>query len=471
MKAMSFLFIGFAAISLFLVSACQQQPAAPKAKYVFLFIGDGMGTAQVNAAEAFLGSLNGNTYQPLNFREFTHTCLSTTYAATRFITCSAAAGTALATGKKTAIGRISMNVAGDTALETIAEKAEKHDMKVGIISSVSLDHATPAVFYAHQRNRSLYHEIGLDLARSDVDFFGGGGFLDPVRINEGDTTDVLALAKANGFKYINDAGAFRALEPSGERILFVNPVLADGASMLYAIDQPDDYVTLGEITRRAIRHLDNEKGFFIMVEGGKIDWLCHANDPGAMVQEVIDFSEAVSEAIAFYHQHPDETLIIVTADHETGGLGLGTSLMKYDTDYSLLANQEMSGEAFNMMIAEWRKDNHINDKGFKIMLKLIEEHYGIGGEGAPIVLDEKERDAFEKAFLALDLSQEGEYGDYNMLTYLCSETLSHHAGLGWTSSAHTGVCVPVYSIGVNSEAFTGSIDNTDIPRIIMETID
>ncbi len=471
MRITRFFFIGIAAISFFLLTACQQQPATPKAKYVFLFIGDGMGVAQVNATEAYLGSLNANTYQILNFREFPHTGLSTTYAATRFITGSAAAGTALATGSKTAIGRISMDVAGDSALETIAEKAKKLDMKVGIISSVSLDHATPAAFYAHQKNRGMYHEIGLDLAQSDVDFFGGGGFRDPVRISGADTADVMALAMANGYNYVNDAGTFRALEPSAERVLFVNPALTDGASMMYAIDQPDDYVTLAEITRKAIRHLDNENGFFIMVEGGKIDWLCPANAPGAMVQEVVDLSEAVEEAIAFYRQHPDETLIIVTADHETGGLGLGTNLMEYDTDYSLLANQKMSGEAFNLMTAEWRKDNHINEKGFKMMLKLTEEYYGIGGEGAPIVLSEKERDAFEKAFMALDLSQEGEYSDYNMLTYLCSETLSQHAGMGWTSSAHTGVCVPVYSIGLNSEAFTGSVDNTDIPRIIMETID
>jgi alkaline phosphatase len=209
----------------------------------------------------------------------------------------------------------------------------------------------------------------------------------------------------------------------------------------------------------------------MMVEGGKIDWVCHANDAGAMVHEVIDFSEAVDAAIEFYHEHPEETLIIVTADHETGGLGMGSNLMKYETDYALLGEQQLSGEAFNKVTAEWLKENKLDEEGFDAMLSLLGETFGIGGEGAPIPLSKEELSVMKDAFMELGKTQEGEYGDYTRLTYLATKLLGDHAGLGWTSSKHTGLPVPVYAIGVNSEAFSGNIDNTDIPRIIRETIE
>lgn len=466
MKTFRILAIALATFTFVFISSCHEQAPEPKAKYVFLFIGDGMGISQVKATEAYLGSLSGKHSEALNFSKFPVSGWNSTYAANRFITGSAAAGTALATGHKTNIGRISVDTSGKVPLESLAEKAKNKGYRVGIISSVSIDHATPAVFYAHQPSRNMYHEIGLDLANSDIDFFGGGGFKEPVR----EDVDVLEQAKENGFNYINDVDGFIALQPSDDKILFVNPQLTDGAAMMYAIDQPDDYITLADITEKAIEYLYNDKGFFMMVEGGKIDWLCHANDAAAMVHEVIDFADAVETAISFAQKHPDETLIIITADHETGGLGMGSNLMKYDTDYSLLAHQQLSGEEFNKLISEWRKTNHLNEKGFKIMLKVLEENFGLGGEGAPIPMSEKEISSLKQAFMGLGLSQEGEYGDYSPLTYLSTELVSHHAGLGWTSTKHTGVSVPVFATGVNSEAFEGTTDNTDIPKLIWESL-
>ena len=465
MNKFKLFFLALTALTFIITVSCEPQKEK-KAKYVFLFIGDGMGLAQVTASEAHLAEVNDEEFSHFDFAEFPHTGISTTHAATRFITGSAAAGTALATGEKTAIGRISMDINADSALNTIAEKAKKLGMKVGILSSVSLDHATPAVFYAHQPSRDMYHEISLDLAASNFDFFGGGGFKDPVR---GDV-DVVELAKENGFNYIDNEAGFDALQASDEKVIFVNPELTSGASMYYAIDQDEDYVTLAEITEKAINYLDNENGFFMMVEGGKIDWLCHANDAGATVQEVIDFSDAVDVAIEFYNQHPDETLIIVTADHETGGLGMGSYSMKYETDYSLLQHQKTSGENFNVFLSEWTKNNHLNAKGFKIMLNELEDNFGIGGEGAPIELSEKEMEQVHKAFKGLKLVEEGEYGFDSPLTKLTTSILANHAGLGWTSGSHTAQPVPVYAIGFNGECFSGTIDNTDIPKIILKSI-
>jgi len=467
MNRFKLFFLALAALGFIITGSCEPQKEEQKAKYVFLFIGDGMGLAQVTATEAYLAAVNDEGFNHFEFAKFPHAGISTTHAETRFITGSAAAGTALATGEKTAIGRISMDVNADSALATIAESAKNQGMKVGILSSVSLDHATPAVFYAHQPSRNMYHEISLDLAASNFDFFGGGGLKDPVR----EEVDAVELARENGFNYINDEASFDALQPSDEKVIFVNPELTDGASMYYAIDQDEDYITLAEITEKAIEYLDSENGFFMMVEGGKIDWLCHANDAAAAVQEVIDFSDAVDVALEFYRQHPDETLIIVTADHETGGLAMGNNFKGYEIDYALLQHQKISGENFNKFLAEWIKDNHLNAKGFKIMLNVIEDHFGIGGEGAPIELSEKEMDQVHKAFKGLNLVEEGEYGFDSPLTKLSTGLIAKHAGIGWTSMKHTGLPVPVYAIGVNGECFSGTIDNTDIPKIILKSIE
>jgi len=144
---------------------------AQQAKYVFYFIGDGMGFAHIATTEAYLAEINGeNGFEKLNFNGFPAVGIATNHAETRLITGSAAAGTSLATGHKTTINTISMDGPRETRLTTIAEEAKKHGLKVGIISSVSINHATPAVFYAHQPLRSNYYEIGLDLINSGFNF-------------------------------------------------------------------------------------------------------------------------------------------------------------------------------------------------------------------------------------------------------------------------------------------------------------
>jgi alkaline phosphatase len=151
-----------------------------KAKYVFLFIGDGMGLAQVNLTEAYLAAIKNEIgFEHLNFTKFPQVGLASTYANNAMITCSAAAGTALATGHKTNIGRISMDPTGSEPYESIATKAKKAGYKVGIVTSTSIDHATPSAFYAHQPDRSMYFAIGVQLTQSQFDFFAGGGFLIP----------------------------------------------------------------------------------------------------------------------------------------------------------------------------------------------------------------------------------------------------------------------------------------------------
>lgn len=439
-------------------------------KYIFLFIGDGMGVAQVNTTEAYLAAIEGSKgFEHLSFTEFPVFGLCETYAANRLITCSAAAGTALATGNKTNINWISMNPADSSEYVTIAEKAKQKKYKVGIITSVSIDHATPAVFYAHETDRNNYFEIGLDLANSSVDFIGGGGFLEPEGIFQDKKVNVWDEVKKKGFTVINSISDFNELKELRGKVIVSAPVLAEEAALPFSIDSDDNDLSLAEITSKAIELLENETGFFMMVEGGKIDWACHGNDPGTLVNDVIAFDEAVKEAVEFMEKHPSETLIIVTADHETGGLALGNKQMSYESNLKILQYQDLSsGE----LLKRVRALKASNDTSFSSILALLNKHLGFNDinkvplySHEMITLAEKWSQSLEAEKNAGD---ENPYGESDPLVKEAFRLFNQKAGIGWTSSSHTAINVPVYAIGAGAEKFSGLIDNTDIPKLIEE---
>lgn len=441
-------------------------------KYAFLFIGDGMGVAQVNTAEAYLAAINNEKgFHHLSFTQFPDAGLVSTYADNRFITCSAAAGTAFATGYKTNIGHISTDTSGQIPFKSIATICKEQGMKVGIMTSVSIDHATPAVFYAHQPSRSNYFEIGIDLANSDFDFFGGGGFMSPVDTVDGSVVNAIELAKEKGFSYIDTYDGLMNLKAGAGRIIAVHPDLIEGsAAMPFAIDNPAA-PALADFTSKAIELLDNEKGFFVMVEGGKIDWACHSNDAASSIHETIAFDQAIQVALEFYKKHPDETLIIVTADHETGGMALGAEKTKYDTHFELMQYQKVSIDKFNLILADFEKSMSGNKETNRTaLLDLVATHFGLGKE---ISITDEEKAALWLAFeKTLQSGNEGEttYSDFPPLTESIIKMVSEKAGIGWTTYSHTGINVPIYAIGPGAELFSGVIDNTDIPKIMEELI-
>ena len=302
----------FALLILIGVTSTTSHAGAPK--YIFYFIGDGMANVQIHAAEAYLAALQGKDEvagsqkaKLLAMSHFPVQGLSTTFANNRLITGSAAAGTALACGMKTNIGVISMNPNATRPYTTVAELAKAKGMKVGIVSSVSIDHATPAVFYAHQPSRSNYHEIAMALANSDFDYFAGGGFHD----DETGTGNAIETAQANGFTYVKTREALAAVKP-GNRVIATDNFLMGGSALVYELDRlnaPETLplMSLAEFTSEGIRLLDNDNGFFMMVEGGKIDWACHANDARAAIDDTIAFDNAIREALNFYMLHPDDT--------------------------------------------------------------------------------------------------------------------------------------------------------------------
>lgn len=437
----------------------QQVETDETAKYVFIFIGDGMGSPQITSAEAYLGAKEGSI-EPvkLSFDMFPAAGITTTYAADRYITGSAASATAIACGLKTNIGVISMDPSKTKNYKTIAELAKEAGMKVGILSSVNLDHATPAAFYAHNESRNNYYDINIQMANSDFDYFAGG-MVRTSKTPEGEKSahDVM---KERGWQIATTRGELEALQPGTPAYAYNHGFAANALD--YTIDQESDDVSIAEFTAKGIELLDNPNGFFMMVEGGKIDWACHANDIGSSIHDTLAFDEAVQEAVDFYHQHPDETLIIVTGDHECGGLTLGFAGTGYDTSFNIIDGQTKSYEYFDQYVF-----TSFKEKGgsFNDILPELETYFGLSD------LNEYERSQLETAFsqsMKGDEEKAGDdatavlYGSYNPLSVKATHILAQRAGMSWTSFTHTGVPVPTYALGVGSERFNGSYDNTDI---------
>jgi len=279
-----------------------------QAKYVFLFIGDGMALAQVSAAEIYAKSLTGKEhgFNKLGFTQFPAQGIATTYDTSSIITDSASAITAIATGNKTLSGVINMDPGKTKKFKTIAEYAKEQGMKVGVVSTVSLDHATPAGYYAKVPSRNNYYDISLQLVASGFDYFAGGGFLQPKGKN-GDQLDIIDLAKKNGYTFVNSVDAFRALTPSTGKVLAINPTLQDSMAMPYEIDRDSRDLSLVDYVSKGIELLDNPKGFFFAIESGKIDWACHANDAAASINDTLAFDRAIMRAVEFQKKHPTET--------------------------------------------------------------------------------------------------------------------------------------------------------------------
>jgi alkaline phosphatase len=415
---------------------------------------------------------------------FPITGMATTFAYDRLIPDSAAAGTSLACGKKTYNICISMD-SDYNPVPTIAEKAKQAGMKVGIVSSVSIDHATPACFYAHQKSRNYYYEIGHDLPKSGFDYFGGGGFKDPEGKKRVDkdkpAVNVVEAVKQAGYKVVRKRDELNACQP-GEKVVAYNEVLDADAALYYELDRKPDHISLAEFTRKGIELLDNPKGFFMMVEGGKIDWACHANDARASIDDTIALDAAVKEALNFLRRYPTQTLILVTADHETGGLSLGFNDPLTDnpndgkpyapdgyvTCFEILKNQKVSYIEFEKMVKAVQNPPENLDGTLK---DLIKTHYSLDYDQLKPFEQAMLEDAFDRSMKRATNKKSDEeeyllYGGYDPLTVTVTHLLNRRAGIGFSSYSHTALPAPVLAVGRGALLFEGFYDNTDIPRKI-----
>jgi len=313
------------------------------AKNVFLFIGDGMGISHVAAAETFLSASSdriGNA--ELSFTRFGVIGLASTFSSNSYITCSAAAGTAFATGYKTNNGMVCVGPHGQR-YKSIAYTLKEAGYKIGIATTVSIDHATPAVFYAVEESRENFYAIARQLAPSGFDFFAGSGFLQPSG-KDGKEESVLTQIEKYGYTIARTPAALKKV-PNSQKLVLLQEESRSQEALVPAVDRTGkDGWTLTDFTRAGITRLEGDSGFFFMVEGGQIDWEGHANNAAGVVYEVIDFAEAVEVAVEFYRKRPDETLIVVTADHATGGLALGVSGIPYELKPELLKERKGRGK-------------------------------------------------------------------------------------------------------------------------------
>jgi len=458
-----------------IVSAMAQAGEPPK--YVFLFIGDGMGIPQRLAPEEYLSSLDPEGERVvLLMNQFPAYGVGTTNSTNSFIPDSASTATALATGVNTGNGLVGVDPDFNPVV-TVAEKAKKKGMKVGIVSSVSIDHATPASFYAHQRSRNLYHEIDIELANSGFDYFGGGGLKDPEgKKSKNPLGNALEVAKENGYTIVSNKKDFMAITKDSGKVIAYNDRLPDSQALPYGIDTRPTDVTLPEFTQKGIELLDNPDGFFMMVEGGKIDWACHANDATAAINDTLVFDQAIKVAYDFYQAHSEETLIIVTGDHECGGLSLGFAGTKYASTFELLKKQTISFKAFTAEIMKEYKKTHAGKAKFEDMVPLMKEYFGfeVAGEG-PLVLKAYELEELRDAFIQSmsDVKVEAGtadyllYGGYDPFVVKMTHLLNQKAGLAWTSYSHTAAPVAISATGVGSETFNGFYHLTDVAKKVM----
>ena len=241
---------------------------------------------------------------------------------------------------------------------------------------------------------------------------------------------------------------------------------AEPSCLPYAIDRQEGDLTLAEITESAISFLTkgNKKGFFLMVEGGKIDWACHGNDPATAFEEVIDMDNAIKVAYEFYKKHPKETLIVVTADHETGGIGLGTS--KYELHLKSLMNQKQSQDLLSRSITDLRKMRKVIN--WEEIKDFLGEKMGFWKE-LPVTWEQEKmlRDAYEESFVNKHVVfEESLYAKTEPLAVAAKKVMSQIAMVGWTSGNHTAGYVPVFAVGAGSKLFMGKMDNTEIPKRI-----
>ena len=454
---------------LFLFSFIHAFPAfSQEAKYIFYLIGDGMGLNQVNLTEIHQAETQHKSNPtPLVFTQFPHVGFASTHSLSNGVTDSGAGGTALAVGKKTKNGVIGMDSTGTIPYKSIAYAAKEQGKKVGIITSVSIDHATPASFYAHQPDRDMYYEIGHEIINSNFDFFGGSNFLKPETTFDGKKAASLRpLLEKAGYTIVKGKDAYSKKSNKADKMIFMNSDGTPADALKYAIDQKPEDLKLADLTAAAITalHQDNSKGFFLMIEGGKIDWACHANDAATTIQEVLDFNASAQLAYEFYQKYPKETLIVVTADHETGGLGIGNGSSSLKT--RILSHQKTSQSELSNAIGNLRKDRP--NATWDDLKNLISLQTGLFSK---IEVPETDRKALQDAYQKSFVDHQNEtakslYASDDKIAALSISILNRMGSISWASNNHSAAYAPVYAIGAGSELFNQKMDNTDIPKKI-----
>lgn len=416
--------------------------AAPSHNLIVL-IGDGMGPAQVTAARNYLRYTKGVEHLELDRY---YVGQATTYAdrgedggvvVSGLVTDSASAGTAFATGHKTYNAGISVsNEDVSKPFASVIEASEKAGKSTGLVTTARITHATPAVFASHVRNRDNESAIASQYLESGVDvLFGGGKQFFVTKEEKGKRTDKSLIGdfQAKGYQVVYDAQGLGGLK-SGTKALG----LFGNSHVDYAPDRTDAVPSLAAMSQKALEILSADpKGFAMMIEGGRIDHASHANDFPTAVQEVLDFDAAVKVAMDFAKSNGN-TSVVITADHETGGLSLGRDNI-YESNYDLWDKQKYSSEKISSSLKAAKTVEDVK--------KIVEDNTWIKD-----LTDEE-----AQYIMQGDGSSYQQEGGYNAV-------ISKRLLIGWTGHGHSGTDVGVWAYGPIADKVKGQVDNTDIAK-------
>lgn len=393
---------------------------------VVLMIADGFGPASATLGLAAKG-------EPLAFDSVLVGSVETSATDSR-VTDSAAGATAYACGLKTYNGAIAVDTLRQPC-RTLLEAAEARGMATGLVATSRITHATPAAFAAHVESRSEEAEIARQLAASGADLLIGGGrgfFPDSLR----------SAMAADGWAVATDRAGYDALDALPAAALLADSHLA------YEIDRDEtDQPSLAEMTRTALDLLAaspdaRDTGFFLMIEGSRIDHAGHANDPAAHLGDILAYDAAVAEALAWAAEDGN-TLVVSTADHETGGMTLGRDgVYFWDPAPLLAATASLERMAERLEAAE-------------DPVEVVREGLGVDSLASSVA------DAVRGAVASRDLAA---------LSLLVRDLESELAGIGWTTGGHTAVDVNLYAFGPGAERFHGRMPNDAVGRALFEAL-
>jgi alkaline phosphatase len=433
-------------------------------KYVFMIIGDGMGLAQRELGKLYKRKITRDNSAQLLMNTFPVTGLNMTHSANNLVTDSAAAGTALATGYKANNKAVAYLPDGAKPISLITA-AQKRGWATGVITTDEITNATPGSFMAHNKSRKNMDEIAEDVAISNVDFIAGGGYgyfipknsrLESMR---DDKEDLILQMKQKGYRSFigeNSVNEFVKWTPNdSEKVV----ALFTAENMPFELDKTftaSNLPSISDMTAKAISVLEkHKKPFFLVIENEGTDTSAHRHDAHALMQEVLELDNATKSAYEFYKKHPEETLIIVTADHETGGLGLGHP-KKYFLDLTAALNTKVSTEH---SFAGFRSTELGAVKAF------ASEYFGL------TELTEKEEKLLLKAIKKeIKKPSKKSHTGKRPIALAINNIVSARSGINWTSVKHTASPVVLTAIGVGSEQFSGYLDNTEVSKTLSKIL-
>ncbi len=456
---MKVLRLSLVALSMLATGVTQAQETP---KYVFYLIGDGMAATQRQVTEYYLQQKTGDNKLRLTMNQMPTAGINTTHSLNSLVTDSAASATALSSGVKTDNGIIGMTKDGKKTV-TILESAKNNGMATGLITTTRLTHATPAAFIAKNISRNNENEIADDYLASNIDFLAGGGyrhFVSTKGTKRTDNKDLTASFEQKGYQTfvgVDTTVSFRGYTPEkGDKVF----ATFTSSHLPYEIDRmkSNDTPSLQEITDKGIQLLSkNDKGFFLMVEGGRIDHAAHANDIAGVIYDTLAFDKAVKSAVDFYNKHPKETLVVVTGDHETGGMGLG-----FGTNYFM--NMDKIIATGNSIEDKLQKVYQGDRKAF---FNHIADVYNLNDLTAEeTALINQAMDAFDKDAAAATKTA----GGYDPVAIAVAHVTSKRAGIYWTSFAHTATQLPLTAMGNGANKFGGFKDNTEVANTFADVM-